>query len=372
MNTFPIQEDVSLDLQAQLLKYGPVGEGIEYYVSSKNVHDLTLKIWIQINESLKDPTKSMLTVLRLDNRLSELDRQSKDRRSATDLLWENIQGWNEDLFIRFKDGFRISIPRQPDSPLYQREIRYRAPQSDQGKLAKRTEKKIPKIIHQILGDTSEKIPVIVEKLHSLLKIKNPFWKMMTVNLDEIGPLIRNLEGEKCLRAFQTIQPIAYKADLYRLVVLYHYGGVYLDSKMIPLRTMDELLPAEGCFLAFDTNFKNIQGAVLGFPKGDPFLRDAIDQIIDNVNKRYYGKGFLCPTGPALLEKVWEREEYMKSPSYKKLAHLKGGILRSTKDDSKLFLFHNAEYRRVGFSSSRCHYAAQYKRRTIYGERLCRG
>lgn len=363
-------DDVFSNLYNQLYSYGPSADGIEYMISSQNHKNLSMKIWVQLNHSLRDSSKSLLTVVRLDNRLTDFGLTSRNKRFSLDSVWEDIQGWEEDLNISLnffkKSSFNIKIPSQKDFSIYQREIDFKA----SGKISKK-KVEFPKIIHQLLGDTSMSIPPIVRKLSQLLTIKNPSWKMMAKKLDELGDMILELEGQRVFNAYMTLQPIAYKADLYRLVALYHYGGVYLDSKMVLLKKMEDFLPQNGgAFIPYDAGFKNIQGAMLAFPIKDPFLRAAIDQIVLNVENRFYGNGFLSPTGPALLEDVWVSKGFSLLPSYRKLAIHSEGYIKSIDDDSNICLFHNSEYRRVGYSTSLCHYANQYKRRTIYNEKKC--
>jgi mannosyltransferase OCH1-like enzyme len=44
-------------------------------------------------------------------------------------------------------------------------------------------------------------------------------------------------GGKYLKAYDTLIPNAYKADLFRYSVVYHYGGCYMDAGSIGIKPL---------------------------------------------------------------------------------------------------------------------------------------
>lgn len=104
-----------------------------------------------------------------------------------------------------------------------------------------------------------------------------------------------------LQTYNALLPGAYKADLFRCIVLYYEGGVYLDDKSTMIQPLRTYLDPARDFVAF----KDVaQGACFnGFmavaPR-HPIMKMMIDRIKENVTNQYYGINALDPTGPQLL------------------------------------------------------------------------
>ncbi len=111
------------------------------------------------------------------------------------------------------------------------------------------------------------------------------------------------------QAYMDLIPGAFRADLWRLCVLYLEGGVYMDIKMsfvdgfvdgFDLKTLcdknhfvrDIKKSGSGIYNAF----------MISEPK-NPQILMAIKQIILNVKKRFYGTGVLTITGPTFLKNI---------------------------------------------------------------------
>jgi hypothetical protein len=105
-------------------------------------------------------------------------------------------------------------------------------------------------------------------------------------------------------AYDSLAPYSYKADLGRFCLLNKLGGWYFD---IAVRVMNPVDIGERIeFLAF----RDIQRfsftswacatTVLYSKRDNKALQTAVDMIIDNCRKKYYGITPLCPTGPTLL------------------------------------------------------------------------
>lgn len=106
-------------------------------------------------------------------------------------------------------------------------------------------------------------------------------------------------------AFQDLIPGAFKADLWRLCVLYKYGGVYLDIKFAPVHAQVLQSLLGGNHFVRDKIRGNVTGIYNGFMvcvPGDPRLLQCIHQIVEHVQLRYYGKNSLTITGPHVLHK----------------------------------------------------------------------
>ncbi|KVH94817.1 lactosylceramide 4-alpha-galactosyltransferase [Cynara cardunculus var. scolymus] len=93
------------------------------------------------------------------------------------------------------------------------------------------------------------------------------------------------------------------SNLIRLVVLYKYGGVYLDTDFIPLKDFSDLQNSIGAQSANPSgNWTRLNNAVLIFDKNHPLLYKFIEEFALTFNGNKWGFN-----GPYLVSRVVERE-----------------------------------------------------------------
>jgi len=119
----------------------------------------------------------------------------------------------------------------------------------------------------------------------------------------------NFDGE-VLEAFNSFVPEAYKSDLLRLCLLYKFGGLYMDLKLI-------LNPIDTSFFDSEYHFakgtkrrclkwKPIESSLLYFKKpGLPGLKKVIDRIVLNSKLKYKTCHDLYVTGPLLIGEYFQ-------------------------------------------------------------------
>lgn len=128
---------------------------------------------------------------------------------------------------------------------------------------------------------------------------NPTFEVRIV--DDAGQrelIARHFEPE-VLAAYDSLIPGAYKADLWRYCVLYVHGGFYADIKYTADRrsevSLEQLLSDGREHLMRDRFFggcKGVYNGVMAMKPGSPFLRAAIDTVVENVRRKYYGPSAL--------------------------------------------------------------------------------
>jgi len=149
-----------------------------------------------------------------------------------------------------------------------------------------------------------------------------------------------------LNAFDGLKPLAYKADLWRYCVLYINGGIYLDIKfkcengfkLIELTDKEYFVLEkpfdirsntklnEDNFVEFmttpdylnnfekhidkiywrESNFGINNGLIACIPK-NPILLECINQIVQNVENKYYGLIDISVSGPIILGKFYFKQ-----------------------------------------------------------------
>ena len=232
---------------------------------------------------------------------------------------------------------------------------------------------IPQNIIKICLNSCVESNLLFEKLNGVVQIANPHYKFMEYFLDELPDLVESLEGLRARRALDLLHPIAYKVDLFRVIALFHYGGFYCDSKVVPIFPLDRFLPTNGSFLAKDRGNWGFWNGVLATPRHDPLMRRVIDQIILNVETRFYGDDPLFISGPQLIKQVLNE----LPAGDRAICHVDAFaddqliFVRQLSDESiPLFVLHNLVYRNMCSQSSVCYYWTLWHMRAVYGEKVC--
>jgi mannosyltransferase OCH1-like enzyme len=143
-------------------------------------------------------------------------------------------------------------------------------------------------------------------------------------------------------AYKILKPGAYKADLWRLCILYKYGGIYIDAYATPFVSLKKMLPKYSFVSILDASIygKGIHNGFIMAKRHHPFLKQCIEDIVENVNNKFYGKSSLDITGPIALSKAINK--VLKKPYNK---HVKG-INNHGKLSYYLYDFHWGIYQNI--------------------------
>ena len=157
--------------------------------------------------------------------------------------------------------------------------------------------------------STKKLPQKMQGNLDRMKKLNPEFNIQLFNDNDCRDFIQNNFPEDILSAFDTLKPGAYKADLWRLSILYINGGIYADIKLNCINNFKFIALTEKEHLVIDISNAGTIGLfnalLVAKPKNNLFLR-CINKISENVKNKYYGFSDLYPTGPGLFG-----EEYVK-------------------------------------------------------------
>lgn len=155
---------------------------------------------------------------------------------------------------------------------------------------------------------SKNLPPIMAKNVEFIKQGNPAFNYMLFDDNDCREFLKTHFKVEVLNAFDTLIPGAYKADLWRYCVLFILGGIYLDIKYVPINGFKFISLTEKEHWVLDIDNNGIYNALIVAKPGNAILSQAIDNIVANVENRYYGNNCLEPTGPLLLAKFFSSEE----------------------------------------------------------------
>ncbi|GAC1409885.1 MAG: hypothetical protein NVSMB6_10040 [Burkholderiaceae bacterium] len=182
---------------------------------------------------------------------------------------------------------------------------------------------IPKLIHQT--SSTKDLPAELQQNIANLKALNPDWEYRFYDDNDIHVFLKSNYNKRILEYFNRINPVygAARADLFRYLLVYKLGGVYLDIKSTATRPLNKVLHQTDRFLlsgwqnrpgerfegwGIPADVKGVVGGeyqqwyIIAAP-GHPFLRAVILRVLKNID-RYHPvlngtglPGVLRLTGP---------------------------------------------------------------------------
>ena len=182
---------------------------------------------------------------------------------------------------------------------------------------------IPKKIHQTYP--IKDLPVALEQNVEYIRTLNPLWEYVLYDDEDIRKFVLVNYGSDIMSVIDRIDPSygAAKADLFRYLLMYKEGGVYLDIKSTIDKPLDDILTIDDRYILSKWqksseedgvvwgNHKDLPGVVDGeyqqwhiiSAPGHPYLRAVIKEVLQNISEykpwthkvgRY---GVLRTTGP---------------------------------------------------------------------------
>lgn len=235
-------------------------------------------------------------------------------------------------------------------------------------------KSIPRIVHQVYftSPPGAPPPEIRSSIQRICEL-NPEWSHHLYDQTDMEQFIERHYGQRMLQLFARIEPLygAARADLFRYLLLYKLGGVYLDVKSSMTRPLREVIrPDDRYLLSYWRNAPGEPFEAWGlYPElaasargefqqwfivssaGHPFLRAVIHRVLENIicyNPALDGTGWsgvMRTTGPiaytlAILPQL-QHHQHRIVDSLQELG-LQYSIYADASAHQRLFASHYAE------------------------------
>jgi mannosyltransferase OCH1-like enzyme len=114
------------------------------------------------------------------------------------------------------------------------------------------------------------------------------------------------KGEtKALRSYQMAPHAAAKADILRLVLLWHEGGVYLDADDKCLVPFSKVLPMNSRFVGYQEYVMSVGNNFLATKPKESVIRSAIDDVARAFDGPT-GEPIWLATGPGAITRAFAR------------------------------------------------------------------
>lgn len=157
---------------------------------------------------------------------------------------------------------------------------------------------IPKVIYQTFSSSA--LPWLTRQHVSRFRKKNPGYRYEFYDDQRMVKFMQNHLDSESFELFRRIQIGAIKADFFRYVILYHFGGVYLDIDSLITARLDTMIMADdNAIISKESNgLFYIQYALI-FEAGHPFLQRTIEMLIDNLRNNRFPHDGHSMTGPGV-------------------------------------------------------------------------
>jgi mannosyltransferase OCH1-like enzyme len=181
----------------------------------------------------------------------------------------------------------------------------------------------PKIIHFIwinFKNELEKNPQIpeqyLENIENTKRILHDY-KIIIWDGYECEELIKKTFPEK-IELYHSFEHPIQRCDFIRFVILYVYGGIYLDVDRYVLRSFNSLLKK---YNTYDTlldiaNYGFINNDIFICKKKSQFMKYNIENCINNKNNYNYFFNIMNSCGPLYVTKNYYKHFFSKKKDYK--------------------------------------------------------
>ena len=175
--------------------------------------------------------------------------------------------------------------------------------------------------------------------------------------------------DNLINSYHALIPGAYKCDLFRAIKIYYDGGIYIDFKMLLLINISTILANEQEIFCRDIDNIGIYNAFIYVLKSNnKNIRDYIKNITENIENNFYGKCWLSPTGPKLLNKYINNPvcRFITICTIKGLTH-KFGYIEYKNNNIIIKNTYNVDnyYKRYKYISNSLHYGLLWTNKNIY-------
>lgn len=176
---------------------------------------------------------------------------------------------------------------------------------------------IPKIIHQIWIQGIDQMPADLKEQHNNCKVINSEFKYYFWDEIKIRKLLNKEFPDEYLALYDSLILPAQKSDLARYVILYMYGGIYLDMDMVCRKNLEDFLKFKLFFTTdiFNNLYKRYLIGIIGSTKKHPIFKIIFKKILE---RKDYANDFVpYSTGTQLFyDSV---EEYRKETNDKNIS-----------------------------------------------------
>lgn len=144
----------------------------------------------------------------------------------------------------------------------------------------------------------------VENKINTFKNMNPDFTYKLYNDDDMDSFVNEHFPGEIAECYNRLNIIVAKVDFWRYLILYKYGGIYLDMDSSIEYSLDELIKEhdEAIITAEGNPNLYVQWALI-FKKNHPILKKVIELVVDNIQNNRHPNDIHKMTGPAVYTRA---------------------------------------------------------------------
>lgn len=170
---------------------------------------------------------------------------------------------------------------------------------------------IPKSIFQTYKLPYEQLSQSVKDMTQTWKDKNPGYEYHYYSDEDIESFILNHYGEAWNKTYSSLKYPVMKADVFRILALYKFGGFYADLDTECVTPLDSVVSDSDTGLISTWAHYEMCHWFFGFEAGHPLLENAVTSLkitIDHSNyERYYDTEYSRHMGPDYIPHGHKRQ-----------------------------------------------------------------
>uniref|UniRef100_UPI003D14FDF0 glycosyltransferase family 32 protein n=1 Tax=Vibrio sp. TaxID=678 RepID=UPI003D14FDF0 len=161
-------------------------------------------------------------------------------------------------------------------------LRFTIPEHSPARVQLKQQKQIPRIIWQTNFTAKSTLPVYLNYLFNRLMSLSSEYHYVSTEAREV--FLKEHAPKEVYDAYMRLTNGAAQADLWRLMVLYTYGGVYMDIDATLVWPLNDILKQDTDALYIKvSNNTEITNYFIASKPNNPDLKRAIDQVVHNIN-----------------------------------------------------------------------------------------
>lgn len=170
----------------------------------------------------------------------------------------------------------------------------------------KVETKIPKIIWQTNYTDKVTLPVYINFLFNRL-MSGDYEHRHHCDAERLD-YIQKFGTEEQIKAFNLLNDGAAQADFWRLFVLYHEGGAYLDIDGQFLLPLSKIIRPEDDEVFVHRNEKGYTNYFIASKPKNPMILALLNQVVKNIEDRFIENGVYQLTGPGVFTQIVKKGE----------------------------------------------------------------
>jgi mannosyltransferase OCH1-like enzyme len=222
---------------------------------------------------------------------------------------------------------------------------------------------IPKLIFRTSPYNVYNIPSEVMAIYADEHKRNAGYQIIYFDDYDCELLINDTQDPDIIYTYNQLIPTAFKADFFRYVALYYYGGIYMDFTHHATELYDKIIGGKNELFLRDKNFYyGINNSFIACKKNNAVLKEAIKLCIENVKNNAPNLRIFDVTGPQLLERAY-KNVYEINDDYVKFGTLSVNLTiieaNPLMPDKELYIVNENNERVISYRSLNNHYEYVY-------------